>query len=103
MTAESNQVTISSREAGETHPDRRRKSQTKSERLHQKLKSDYKMTISTQDTTAAEDFTWMCLKVFFHLYVTQAIEGKAASVAPETMKTEPDSKAKGEKLQLDCT
>lgn len=36
----------------------------------------------------------MCLKVkvFFRLFYIQANEGKA----PETMKTEPDSKAKGE-------
>lgn len=48
------------------------------------------------------DFTWMCLKlkVFLHLCFTQVNEGKAASVTPETMKTEPDSKAKGEKSQL---
>lgn len=30
----------------------------------------------------------------------QASEGKASSVAPETMKTDPDSKAKGENLLL---
>lgn len=46
----------------------------------------------------------MCLKlkVFFHLSFAQANEGKPTGGAPETMKTEPDSKAKGEKLQPCC-
>lgn len=62
------------------------------------------MTPTVGLSVSGGEFWFKCIQVsetqefFSHLFINQANEGKAAGGAPETMKTEPDSKAKGKKL-----